>query len=139
MPHSIFFHKGYAIHGTNYIRRLGGPATAVPSAAWSEPRGTQAGPAAAQTAWKPERNVEIISGTAAGGAVGVAGAAGAVAGGGGGVTWAQVRVSASPAAPTTQRTLAVLWLFPLILFALLSTRRTIASSPGDGPFPSVTT
>lgn len=28
-----------------------------------------AGPAAAQTAWKPERNVEIISGTAAGGAV----------------------------------------------------------------------
>ncbi|HEX2216485.1 MAG TPA: L,D-transpeptidase [Xanthobacteraceae bacterium] len=27
MPHSIFFHKGYAIHGTNYIRRLGGPAS----------------------------------------------------------------------------------------------------------------
>ena len=26
MPHSIFFHKGYAIHGTNYISRLGGPA-----------------------------------------------------------------------------------------------------------------
>ncbi len=27
MPYSIFFHKGYAIHGTNYIRRLGGPAS----------------------------------------------------------------------------------------------------------------
>lgn len=27
MPHSIFFHKGYAIHGTEYIRRLGGPAS----------------------------------------------------------------------------------------------------------------
>jgi lipoprotein-anchoring transpeptidase ErfK/SrfK len=27
MPHSIFFHKGYAIHGTNYISRLGGPAS----------------------------------------------------------------------------------------------------------------
>jgi lipoprotein-anchoring transpeptidase ErfK/SrfK len=23
MPHSIFFYKGYAIHGTNYVRRLG--------------------------------------------------------------------------------------------------------------------
>ena len=23
MPHSIFFHKGYAIHGTNYVSRLG--------------------------------------------------------------------------------------------------------------------
>jgi hypothetical protein len=27
MPHSIFFHEGYAIHGTEYIRRLGGPAS----------------------------------------------------------------------------------------------------------------
>ena len=27
MPYSIFFHKGYAIHGTNYISRLGGPAS----------------------------------------------------------------------------------------------------------------
>ena len=27
MPHSIFFYKGYAIHGTNYISRLGGPAS----------------------------------------------------------------------------------------------------------------
>ena len=27
MPHSIFFHKGYAIHGTSYISRLGGPAS----------------------------------------------------------------------------------------------------------------
>lgn len=27
MPHSIFFHKGYAIHGTTYIRRLGGTAS----------------------------------------------------------------------------------------------------------------
>jgi hypothetical protein len=27
MPYSIFFHKGYAIHGTNYIRQLGGPAS----------------------------------------------------------------------------------------------------------------
>jgi hypothetical protein len=27
MPHSIFYHGGYAIHGTNYIRRLGGPAS----------------------------------------------------------------------------------------------------------------
>jgi lipoprotein-anchoring transpeptidase ErfK/SrfK len=27
MPHSIFFHKGYAIHGTNHISRLGGPAS----------------------------------------------------------------------------------------------------------------
>jgi lipoprotein-anchoring transpeptidase ErfK/SrfK len=23
MPYSVFFHKGYAIHGTNHIRRLG--------------------------------------------------------------------------------------------------------------------
>lgn len=23
MPYSVFFHRGYAIHGTNYIRRLG--------------------------------------------------------------------------------------------------------------------
>jgi len=27
MPYSIFFHKGYAIHDTNYISRLGGPAS----------------------------------------------------------------------------------------------------------------
>lgn len=27
MPHSIFFHKGYAIHGTHYIRQLGGIAS----------------------------------------------------------------------------------------------------------------
>ena len=27
MPHSIFFHRGYAIHGTYYISRLGGPAS----------------------------------------------------------------------------------------------------------------
>ena len=27
MPHAIFFHKGYAIHGTNHISRLGGPAS----------------------------------------------------------------------------------------------------------------
>ena len=27
MPHSIFFHKGYAIHGTYHISRLGGPAS----------------------------------------------------------------------------------------------------------------
>ena len=27
MPYSIFFHGGYAIHGTNDIRRLGGPAS----------------------------------------------------------------------------------------------------------------
>lgn len=27
MPHSIFFNGGYAIHGTNYISRLGGPAS----------------------------------------------------------------------------------------------------------------
>lgn len=27
MPYSLFFHKGYAIHGTNYISRLGGPAS----------------------------------------------------------------------------------------------------------------
>jgi lipoprotein-anchoring transpeptidase ErfK/SrfK len=23
MPHSIFFHEGYAIHGTNHVGRLG--------------------------------------------------------------------------------------------------------------------
>ena len=23
MPHAIFFHKGYAMHGTNYVSRLG--------------------------------------------------------------------------------------------------------------------
>ena len=27
MPHAIFFHKGYAIHGTYHISRLGGPAS----------------------------------------------------------------------------------------------------------------
>ena len=27
MPHSIFFKGGYAIHGTNYIKRLGTPAS----------------------------------------------------------------------------------------------------------------
>jgi lipoprotein-anchoring transpeptidase ErfK/SrfK len=27
MPYSIFFHKGYAIHGTFYLRQLGGPAS----------------------------------------------------------------------------------------------------------------
>jgi lipoprotein-anchoring transpeptidase ErfK/SrfK len=27
MPYSIFYHKGYAIHGTNYLSRLGGPAS----------------------------------------------------------------------------------------------------------------
>jgi lipoprotein-anchoring transpeptidase ErfK/SrfK len=27
MPHSIFYYKGYAIHGTNHISRLGGPAS----------------------------------------------------------------------------------------------------------------
>lgn len=27
MPHSIFFRGGYAIHGTNYIKRLGRPAS----------------------------------------------------------------------------------------------------------------
>jgi len=27
MPHSIFFYHGFAIHGTNDLRRLGGPAS----------------------------------------------------------------------------------------------------------------
>jgi lipoprotein-anchoring transpeptidase ErfK/SrfK len=27
MPHSIFFHGGFAIHGTNYVKRLGTPAS----------------------------------------------------------------------------------------------------------------
>ena len=27
MPHSIFFYHGFAIHGTNELRRLGGPAS----------------------------------------------------------------------------------------------------------------
>ena len=27
MPHSIFFHRGYAIHGTTELSRLGGPAS----------------------------------------------------------------------------------------------------------------
>jgi lipoprotein-anchoring transpeptidase ErfK/SrfK len=27
MPHSVFFRGGYAIHGTQYIKRLGRPAS----------------------------------------------------------------------------------------------------------------
>jgi len=27
MPHAIFFHQGYAIHGTGYVSRLGRPAS----------------------------------------------------------------------------------------------------------------
>src|SRR5687767_10198778 len=27
MPYSIFFHRGYAIHGTDYVNRLGRPAS----------------------------------------------------------------------------------------------------------------
>lgn len=27
MPHAIFFHGGYAIHGTDYVRQLGRPAS----------------------------------------------------------------------------------------------------------------
>lgn len=27
MPYSIFFHRGYAIHGTNYVKSLGRPAS----------------------------------------------------------------------------------------------------------------
>ncbi len=27
MPNSVFFHGGYAIHGTNYVKRLGTPAS----------------------------------------------------------------------------------------------------------------
>jgi lipoprotein-anchoring transpeptidase ErfK/SrfK len=27
MPHSVFFRGGYAIHGTNYVKRLGRPAS----------------------------------------------------------------------------------------------------------------
>ena len=27
MPYSVFFHRGYAIHGTNYLRQLGRPAS----------------------------------------------------------------------------------------------------------------
>jgi len=27
MPFSVFFHKGFAIHGTNFVRRLGHPAS----------------------------------------------------------------------------------------------------------------
>jgi lipoprotein-anchoring transpeptidase ErfK/SrfK len=51
MPHAIFFHKGYAIHGTNYISRLGGTAacgcirrmprrcfTWCAASAWATPR-----------------------------------------------------------------------------------------------------
>jgi lipoprotein-anchoring transpeptidase ErfK/SrfK len=27
MPHSVFFRGGYAVHGTNYVKRLGSPAS----------------------------------------------------------------------------------------------------------------
>ena len=27
MPHAVFFHDGYAVHATNYVRRLGQPAS----------------------------------------------------------------------------------------------------------------
>jgi lipoprotein-anchoring transpeptidase ErfK/SrfK len=27
MPHAVFFHGGYAVHATNYVRRLGQPAS----------------------------------------------------------------------------------------------------------------
>ena len=27
MPHSVFFHGGYAVHATNYLKRLGTPAS----------------------------------------------------------------------------------------------------------------
>lgn len=27
MPHSVFFHGGYAVHGTGYVRSLGRPAS----------------------------------------------------------------------------------------------------------------
>lgn len=27
MPYSVFFHRGYAVHGTNYVKRLGRPAS----------------------------------------------------------------------------------------------------------------
>ncbi|MGE0499998.1 MAG: L,D-transpeptidase [Rhizobiaceae bacterium] len=27
MPYSVFYHGGYAIHGTNYVKRLGSPAS----------------------------------------------------------------------------------------------------------------
>jgi lipoprotein-anchoring transpeptidase ErfK/SrfK len=27
MPYSVFYYRGYAVHGTNYIRRLGRPAS----------------------------------------------------------------------------------------------------------------
>jgi hypothetical protein len=27
MPHTVFFHRGYAVHGTDYVRRLGKPAS----------------------------------------------------------------------------------------------------------------
>jgi lipoprotein-anchoring transpeptidase ErfK/SrfK len=27
MPHSVFFRGGYAVHGTNYVKRLGTPAS----------------------------------------------------------------------------------------------------------------
>lgn len=27
MPYSVFYHRGYAVHGTNYVRRLGRPAS----------------------------------------------------------------------------------------------------------------
>lgn len=27
MPYSVFFHRGYAVHGTNHVKRLGRPAS----------------------------------------------------------------------------------------------------------------
>lgn len=27
MPYSVFFHRGYAVHGTNYVKQLGRPAS----------------------------------------------------------------------------------------------------------------
>ena len=27
MPHSVFFHGGYAVHATNHVKRLGMPAS----------------------------------------------------------------------------------------------------------------
>ena len=39
MPHAIFFHHGYAIHGTDYVSRLGRPGLAWLRAAASVARG----------------------------------------------------------------------------------------------------
>jgi hypothetical protein len=43
MPHAIFFHYGFAIHGTNDISRLGGPAShgcvRRPCSRWSSTAG----------------------------------------------------------------------------------------------------